>query len=137
MTGGRNRALSIIFHSGSWDRVHHGLSIALAAAALGRQVRLFFAYGAVEHLRRNRSTSSNEVGNPPESRFTEAVRMGHMEDIDELMDQVGRLGAKIFACTNAMSIFNITRGELREEVDKPMGLTNFLAEGSEDQLIFI
>lgn len=47
--------LAIIFHSGSYDRIHHGLSIALAALALGREVRLLFTYGALEYLSRGAS----------------------------------------------------------------------------------
>jgi peroxiredoxin family protein len=36
-----------------------------------------------------------------------------------------------------MSILNIARDELAEEVDRPMGLTTFLDETAEDQILFI
>lgn len=49
------KGLGIILHSGSYDRIYHGLSIALTALALGRRVKLFFTYWALEYLRRDTS----------------------------------------------------------------------------------
>lgn len=50
--GWGKKGLGIIFHSGSYDCLHHGFSVALAALALGRPVRFFCSYWALEYLKR-------------------------------------------------------------------------------------
>lgn len=113
---GRQKSFSIIFHSGSFDRVYHGFSIALACGAMGRDVRLFFTYGALEHLDKRRNID---------------------EKIKESLSLAKALGVKIYTCTNSMGLLNIARDELVTEVDKSMGLTTFLSESGDAQMLFI
>src|SRR5262249_8655116 len=42
--------LAIFLHSGAYDRVHQGLSIAAAGAALGRRVDVYFFWWALERF---------------------------------------------------------------------------------------
>lgn len=107
--------LSIIFHSGSFDKVSHGLSIALAGGAMERKVLLFFTYDALGCL----------------------VKGKVDEKIKEPLILAKRLGVKIYACTSSMGLLNISRDELTEEVDKSMGITTFLSESSNAQMLFI
>ena len=51
------KGLALILHSGSYDRLYHGLSLALAASALGREVRLFFTYWALGCMKKNEPSS--------------------------------------------------------------------------------
>ncbi len=134
--------LGIIFHSGSNDRLHHGLSIGLAALALGRNVKLFFTYWALEYLKKgNSSAFENKVDQEENSAHIQIIRenikKGHLESFSELIAQSKALGAEFYTCTNSMSILNIARDELIEEVNRPMGLTTFLTETAEDQILFI
>lgn len=107
--------LSIILHSGSFDRIQHGLSIALAGGAMGRKVLLFFTYDALRCL----------------------VKGKVDEKIKEPLAQAKRLGVQIYACTSSMGLLNIARDELTEEVDKSAGITTFLSESSNAQMLFI
>ncbi len=134
--------LGIIFHSGSYDRLHHGISIALAALALGRKVRFLFTYWALEYLKRDGpSALENKVDKVEDSAhiqtIQENIKKGHLESISELIVRTKALGAEFYTCTNSMSILNIARDELAEEVDQPMGLTTFLDETAEDQILFL
>lgn len=133
--------LGIIFHSGSHDRLLHGLSIGLAALALGRNVRLFFTYWALEYLKKGHPVFENKVDPEQNSAhikiIQENIRRGHLESFSELIAQSKALGAEFYTCTNSMSILNIARDELMEEVDRPMGLTTFLKETAQDQILFI
>ncbi len=67
----------------------------------------------------------------------ENIKNGHLESISGLIVQTKALGAEFYACTNSMSILNIAQDELAEEVDRSMGLTTFLDETAEDQILFI
>ncbi len=131
--------MGIIFHSGSYDRLYHGLSIALSALALDREVRFFFTYWALEYLKRKKSLPfklDKEAGLHKEI-IEKNIKKGHMIKVDELFNQAKKMGAKFYACTNSMGLLNIARDELRDIVDKSMGITTFLAETSESQILFI
>ena len=121
------KGLGIIFHSGAYDRIYHGFSIALAALALGRDVRLFFSYWALEYLKKK---------GPPVFELESGSKM-HKEIIADHVAQVKQMGAKVYACTNSMGILNIARDELIAEVDKAMGLTTFLTETKDHQILFV
>jgi len=134
--------LGIIFHSGSYDRLHHGISIALAALALGRKVRFLFTYWALEYLRRDVSSALEPKVDKEEDpahiqTIRENIKKGHLESISDLIVRSKALGAEFYTCTASMSLLNIARDELIDEVDRPMGLTTFLDETAEDQILFI
>lgn len=131
--------LAIIFHSGSFDRIYHGLSIALAASALGREVRLFFSYWALEYLKKDGLAGfrlDNE-GKKYKEIVEKNIERGHLEKTLELIRQSKAMGVKIYACTSSMGLLNIARDELIPEVDKSMGLTTFLVETGDFQVLFI
>ena len=133
-----NKGLSIIFHSGSYDRVYHGFSIALVALALGRVVQCFFTYWALEYLVKGKLVFQlNEEGQAHKKILEEHMKKGHIQEISELLTQAKAMGAKFYVCTNSMGLLNISRDELVNEVDKSMGLTTFLAETGQDQILFI
>ena len=131
--------MALIFHSGSYDRVYHGLSIALAASALAREVKLFFTYWALGYLRRDRKTVLwlDDEGEVRRELITKNISEGHMEKIEELLRLSRAMGTKIYACTSSMGILNTSRDELIAEVDKSMGLTTFLVETKSFQTLFI
>jgi peroxiredoxin family protein len=136
------KGLGIIFHSGSYARLYHGLSIALAALALGRKVRFFFTFWALEYLKRAGASSlkkkmPEEEDSAHIQMIQENIKKGHLESFSELIDKAKALGGELYTCTNSMSLLNIARDELIEEVDRPMGLTTFLKETAEDQILFI
>lgn len=133
------KGLAIIFHSGSFDRVYHGFSISLAALSLGKEVKLFFTYWALEYLRKERPVEFGVDGEKEryEEILKKNIEKGHMLKIHELIQQVKAMGGKFYACTHSMGILNIARNELIDEVDKSMGLTTWLIDTKEDQIIFI
>lgn len=132
------KGLSIIFHSGSYDRVYHGFSIMLAALALGREVKCLFTYWALQYLVKGKSVLQlNEEGNTHRKILEEHMRKGHIQEISELLTQAKAMDAKFYVCTNSMGLLNVPRDKFVNEVDKSMGLTSFLAETSQDQILFI
>lgn len=55
------KGLSIIFHSGSYDRVFHGFSLVLVALALGRDTKCFFTYWSLPYLIKGKSEFQLDV----------------------------------------------------------------------------
>ena|SRR3989338_3680692 len=133
------KALAIIFHSGSYDRLYHGLSIVLAGLALGREVKFFFTFWALEYLKQDNQISFklDKEASKYEKILEKNIKAGHMQMLPELFKQAKAMGAKFYACTNSMGLLNISRDELIKEVDKSMGITTFLTETANDQILFI
>lgn len=133
------RGLGIIFHSGSYDRVYHGLAIALTASALGREVKMFFTYWALEHLRRER-TESLYLDNEAEDHrgiVESNLEKGHMRELSELLGDAKELRVKLYVCVSSMAFLNIARDELMDEVDESTGIATFLKETKGYQILFI
>ena len=133
------KGLAIIFHSGSFDRVYHGLSIALAALALGREARFFFTYWALKYLKRDKSLffELDAEGREEKEILERNIKKGHIQNIFEIIAQAKKMGGKIYVCTNSMGLLNISRDEFIDEVDKSMGITTFLSETANDHILFI
>lgn len=135
----QKQGLAIILHSGSFDRLYHGLSIALAALALGRETRLFFTYWAMEQIRAAKKLPQRLDKEAQEHKeiLEKNIKKGHMQAVPELLAQAKSMGARFYACTQSMGLLNISRDELVKEVDKSMGITTFLTEAKDAQLLFI
>lgn len=135
----KREGLGLIFHSGSYDRIYHGLSIALAASALDREVRCFFTYWALGYLKKDKNSDLqlDDEGKIREALIRKSVEEGHILTVKELFSQLKAMGGKVYACSNSMGLLNISRDELTAEVDKTMGLTTFLAETKNSQILFI
>lgn len=135
----QKQGLAIILHSGSYDRLYHGLSIALAALALGTEVRLFFTYWALEQLKTTKKLPQklDKEAKAHQEILEKNIKKGHMQEIPELLAQAKVMGARFYACTQSMGLLNISRNELVKEVDKSMGITTFLTETKGRQLLFI
>lgn len=134
-----NRGLGIVFHSGSFDRIYHGFSLALAASALGRKARLFFSYWALEYLKKDNqeSVKLDTEAKQHKKILTKNIERGHLQKLSELIAQAKSMGAEIYACTSSMGLLNIARDELIERVDKSMGITTFLTLTADGQVLFI
>lgn len=132
--------MALIFHNGSYDRVYHGLSIALAALALGREVRCFFTYWALDYVRKDNGPDLQwfyNEGKIHERLIRKSIKDGHILKMKELFSQLKAIGGKVYACSSSMGLLNISRDELIADVDKSMGLTTFLAETKNSQILFI
>lgn len=134
-----NQGLGIIFHSGSYDRLHNGLSLAMAAAASGRDVKLFFTYWALEYMRKDTPDRMRLDSEAKEHReiLDKNRKRGHLPQISKLISETKALGIKLYACTNSMGLLNISRDELIPEMDRSMGIVAFLAEITNDKMLFI
>ncbi|MCC6543359.1 MAG: DsrE/DsrF/DrsH-like family protein [Nitrospirae bacterium] len=134
-----NRGFAIIFHSGAFDRLYHGLSLALTAAALGRESRCFITYWALEYFRKKDRVEFNldSEGETHKDILEDNIRKGHIHKISGLITEASAMGVKLYSCTSSMGLLNISRDELIDEVDMSMGMTTFMTEAINDQILFI
>lgn len=119
--------IAIILHSGSYDRVSYGLSLAIAGLAIGMQAHILLTYGALRRFVKGRLEDlDEETESQVKGAISRGLATGGLVSLEAQLADARKLGLKIYACANAMANMNIARPELREEVDEVMGLVTFL-----------
>ncbi len=122
--------VTFIINTASYPRVAFALTTAIAAAALGKEVTVFFAHGGLWRLKKG---ATDVVGEETESWLRENVRIGlekgALSPISALLADVRKLGGKVAACPAAMAFHNLTHEELLDEVDEVCPVTELVREG--------
>lgn len=131
--------LSLILHSGTYDRVHHGLSIALSALSLGGSARILFTYWALSYVQKEPDPDREGLyENPTHQRILlKRLDEGHLRPISELIRDAVELGGKLYACVSSMALLNIARDELVDEIQESTGTASFIKEANQAHLLFI
>lgn len=115
--------LSIIVHSGDYDRVHYALVMASAAAATGKPVTLFFTMEGTRALTPGWADADKE-------RSYAAKGIGTFE---ELLTACVELEVSFMVCEMGRRAVNLTPGELRTDVPVAEGgAVTFLNDASRD-----
>jgi peroxiredoxin family protein len=118
--------ITIILHSGAYDRASYALCIAQAALACGIDVHMLLTF---EGLRRFTQGHLTQIGEETPSTvkpdLLQGLEMGSIQPLDEQLAELKEMGLKIYACPNALASCRIP---LRDIIglDEPMGLVAFL-----------
>lgn len=113
--------VAIFLHSGDYDRIHQGLSIAAAAVASGRPTMVLFFWWALDRL----AGDQLEPGQADLSRWPETVserlKEGTFPSAASLLKSAREGGAQIFACTGSLAILGRRPDALEGKVDGFLG----------------
>ncbi|ADC66340.1 conserved hypothetical protein [Ferroglobus placidus DSM 10642] len=125
--------ISIIIHSGEWDRIYHAFSIASTYSALDKKVKVFLTYWAIETIVRGKFDCGSEEKN-------EKIRKGMEEGKIKTLDEMIKLGKEfgnleIIICSGSMEVLGIKEEELPDWVDRVGGLAEQLMEA--EKVIFV
>jgi peroxiredoxin family protein len=119
--------VTIILHSGSYDRASYALTIALVALASGMEVHILLTF---EGLRRFTKGHLSDIGDETSPEVRANIEMGLesgvIQPLEAQLADAKKLGLKLHACPNAMAALNIGLSDLLDEVDNIMGLAAFL-----------
>jgi peroxiredoxin family protein len=136
--------LSIVLLSGSFERVHYGLCMASAAAALERPVTLFVTLGALQAL-----VAADAGGRPgwmtlpaaEEPAGSKAADGGALDarnrargvaGFEELLEACATLEIEFMACEMGLRALGLQPEALRSDLDlAPGGLATLLARGGQ------
>ncbi|WP_202319306.1 hypothetical protein [Archaeoglobus neptunius] len=128
----QDRINGIIIHSGEWDRIYHGFSIASVLASMGEETQVFLSYWALKNLCRGYEVFESEEA---EREIREGMKKGIVKRIEQVVNVGKAFGTlRVIACSGSMALFNIREDELPSWVDKVGGLTEVLGA---DNVIFI
>jgi peroxiredoxin family protein len=135
------RRLSVLLHSGTYDRVHYALATAAAAAALDRPVTLFVTLGATRaflaadrdgRLGWTRLPLSAELEAPdcPDGEVLDArYRLRGVAGFEDLLEACRGLNVRFMICEMGLRALGVDGGALRPDVAfEPGGLATLLGE---------
>lgn len=119
--------ITIILHSGSYDRASYALSITLVALASGMEVSLLLTFEGLQRFTRGQLTGIGEETSPNvRTNIERGLESGAVQSLKTQLADAKKLGLKLYACPNAMAALSIGLSDLLDEVDDVMGLSAFL-----------
>ena len=119
--------VTIILHSGSYDRASYALSITLMALASGMEVHLLLTFAGLRRFTRGHLADIGEETPPNVSTNIErGLESGAIQSLETQLANAKKLGLKLYSCPNAMAALSIGLSDLLDEVDSVMGLAAFL-----------
>ena len=121
------RRVTIILHSGAYDRASYALSIALVSLASDMEVHMMLTF---EGLRRFTKGHLGDVGEETSlgvrASIGRGLESGGIQSLEMQLAGAKKLGLKLYACPNAMAVINIPFSDVLDKVDNVMGLAAFL-----------
>jgi peroxiredoxin family protein len=147
---------TIIVMSGDMDKVFGALIIATGAAAAGMDTTLFFTFWGLNAIQKGNRTGKGFMGkmlglmnrggigrlNPSKFSFGGAGRwmfkkmMGakKVPPLEDLLQTAIDLDVHLLACSMSMSVMEIDREDLIDEVEDVVGVAKFIKEAADSSI---
>jgi len=123
--------LHIVCLSGTLEKLQFAAMTASVGAACGRSVTVFVSMNAVAHFLKTPPSKAS-----PEGPFGVAMSGKSVPAFEKLFEQSVDLGdAAIYACSMAMDVLGVQEADLAPHVKGAMGLTKFLSDAEEGQVM--
>ena len=125
----KRKRLSVILHSGDYDRIHYAFVIAATAAAINRPVTLLFTKSAVRALTPDWATKMDI-----------AFSKTGMAKLSEMINACTELAVSFKICELGLISEGLGMKDLRTNVClEPDGITSFLIEAENEmaQILFV
>jgi peroxiredoxin family protein len=133
--------LNLVLFSGTDDKLQAAAVMAAGAAALGKPVKIFLQYWALDAFRADRINADH--GLAPEAgaagrAAVDALRAAGQASWAETFRQVKDLGeVDIQACSLSMDLLHIEQTDLDPLVDGVEGVTAFWLNAGDGHVVFI
>lgn len=140
--------MTIIFFSGTMDKLIAALILATTGAAMGKEVSVFATFWGLNFFKNGKSEGKNfmqrlfSLVTPNRKKrlplsqlnmlgvgpwmMEKLMKKTKQLSINELFDLAKQLGVKFYACTQSMQVMGIKRGELTDDVEDVCGAATFL-----------
>ena len=115
--------VAVFLHSGEYDRMHEGLSIAATAVAAEKRADVFLSWWALERLAQGRLDDPDFEREDLIDRF-EARRLPTLRSLLAYLRESGQ--CTLYACTGSMEILGLKRDALERLVDRFVGWSTIL-----------
>jgi peroxiredoxin family protein len=119
------KRLTIILHSGSYDKVTNALSLAIVSLTMDMEVYVLLTYEALRRFIKGHLEDPDATEPDLLAMMKKGIDSGKFHSISEKLATAEEMGLKLYACNTAMATLDIVRENLVDEVDDIMGLTAF------------
>jgi len=122
--------ISVMVVSGSHERLQMAAMVASVGAVSGQEVSVFLSMNALQYFVKNNATAP-----PVEGSFGEIMNQKKVPDFKMLFENAVSLGdARIFPCSMAMDVLEVSSNDLEPFLSEALGLTKFLSDSSDSQV---
>ena len=118
--------ITIILHSGSYDRVTNALSLAIVGLTMGFEVHMLLTYEGLKRFVKGHFEDVAGTDNELQGMLQRGIASGNIHNIEDKLAVARDLGLRLYACTTAMGTMGITRENLVKDIDEVMGLPTFI-----------
>lgn len=123
--------LSIICISPMREKLQMAAMVASVAAASGTKVAVFFSMNAILHF-----VSGRKIEVPTEGEFGTLLTLEGVPEFKNLFQMAAELGdAELLPCSMALDLMNIKETDLDSGFSSSTGLTKFLSDAENGQLL--
>lgn len=126
-------SLSIVLHSGDYERAHYALSMAAAAAAIGRKAAILFAGEGVASVVTAAGWLQLEDAPERDALF----RQRGIAGFEELLGACRDLSVRLIVCEAALRAAGLDALGLRPDLTLEIGGIVTLLTAADGQLIFV
>lgn len=150
------KKISLIVFSGDMDKLFAAFSIATGAAASGMDVTMFFTFWGLRALKKKVATGRSlfgrmlgrlyggDIERAAPSRlsfgglgrwmFKKMMKAKRVPSLTELRQTAIDLGVRLYGCETSLTVMEIPREALIEEVQACVGVTHFLEQARESDI---
>ena len=136
-----DETISLVLFSGTDDKLQAAAVLSAGAAALGRPVKIFLQYWALDAFRKDRIELDHglapEAGEAGRAAVDAAARAGQAPWYETLRAAKELGEVDIQACSLSMDILHLQESDLDPLVDGVEGVAAFYINAGEGQIVFI
>ncbi|HUU78423.1 MAG TPA: DsrE/DsrF/DrsH-like family protein [candidate division Zixibacteria bacterium] len=115
-----NEKMTIIVHSGDFDKLYSALIIGNGSLAMGMDVSMYFTFFGLQRLKKNQldkgKLSRMHLLGFGKWMIKRKMKKANVRSLDGLLSDFVELGGKILACDMTMEIMGIKKEDLRQDV---------------------
>jgi peroxiredoxin family protein len=136
-----DETISLVLFSGTDDKLGAAAVLAAGAAAMGKPVRIFLQYWALDAFRADRIAADHglapEAGQAGQAAIAAAAAAGqaHWTETLRVAKELGEVD--IQACSLSMDILKLEQSDLDPLVDGVEGVAAFYINAGTGQIVFI
>lgn len=131
--------VTIILHSGDYDKVYSALIIGNGALAMGMEASIYFTFWGLQRLQRDGlekgPLSKMNLFGLGKWMIKRRMKKANVAPLEELMADFKELGGKVIACDMTMEIMGITKESLREDwIDEYGAVGSYIQEARDSAI---
>ncbi|MBN1859373.1 DsrE/DsrF/DrsH-like family protein [Candidatus Bipolaricaulota bacterium] len=120
MSESEHERMTLILHSGDYDKVMSALILGNGALAMGMDATVFATFWGLERFTRRGleqgKLSRNHFLGVGRWMVRRRMRRAHVASLERLLSDYKELGGRLIACEMTMEVMGIDRNELRQDL---------------------